>query len=206
MINSVFSQKKQVKHTLVEYVFNPTTTPVLISPINYPPQGIAAYNNDETETTQGQRIGNQIVPVYWDWNVLMYDSPAGTESVVRLTIFEWLMPINHSDETPSAGDIYDTSASAFLYIAPLNYDTKTQYRIMYDQIITLVSGASTQVVSKRFHFTVDDFSVKQWKFIGDSQSGTSGALIKGNIFAFFTSDGAIETPEIQWSSYLCFTD
>jgi hypothetical protein len=206
MIDSTLSLKKQVKHTIVEYAFSPTTTPLLINPIYYPQQGISAYNNDDADTSQGQRIGNQIVPYYWDWNVLMYDSTAGTESVVRLTLFEWLMPINHSDEVPTVGDIYESSASAYLYLAPLNYDTRTQYNILFDGIITLVTGSESQVKSKRFRFHTKDFTVKQWKFIGDSQFSTSAALIKGNIFAFFTSDGAIETPDIEWSSYLCYTD
>jgi hypothetical protein len=89
--------EQQVKYTFLEYSFSPTSTPTIISPISYPAQGIAAYSNDETESSQGQRIGNKIVPQWWDYVLTVYDSTAGTESVLRIVIFEWLLSINHSD-------------------------------------------------------------------------------------------------------------
>jgi hypothetical protein len=89
---------------------------------------------------------------------------------------------------------------------PLNYDTRTMYNVLYDKCHTLVTGSTTQVKHIKLRFTEKDFSVKQLKFIGDSQSGTSAALIKGNLFVFFVSDGAVETPDVEFTSYFGYTD
>jgi hypothetical protein len=206
MIKSLTSVEKQVKHTFLEYSFSPTTTPTLIVPLSYPAQGVAAYNNDETETSQGQRIGNKIVPQWWDYVLTIYDSTAGTESVCRIIIFEWLLPVEHSDMVPVIGDIFADGSSSYFYDCPLNFDNRTKYRILYDNCLTLVTGSQTQVRHLKLHFTEKNFSVKEWKFIGDSQSGVTAALIKGNIYAFFVSDGAIETPDVQFTSYFGYTD
>jgi len=206
MIKSMTAVEHQVKHTFLEYSFSPTSTPTIISPVSYPAQGIAAYSNDETESSQGQRIGNKIVPQWWDYVLTVYDSTAGTESVLRIVIFEWLLPINHSDENPVAGDIFADGSSSYFYNCPLNYDTRSKYNVLYDQCHTLVTGSQTQVKHIKLRFTENDFSVKQLKFIGDSQSGTSAALIKGNLFVFFVSDGAVETPDVEFTSYFGYTD
>jgi hypothetical protein len=206
MIKSLTFVEKQVKHTFLEYSFSPTSTPTLIVPLSYPAQGVAAYNNDETETSQGQRIGNKIVPQWWDYVLTIYDSTAGTESVCRIIIFEWLLPVEHSDMVPVIGDIFADGSSSYFYDCPLNFDNRTKYRILYDNCLTLVTGSQTQVRHLKLHFTEKNFSVKEWKFIGDSQSGVTAALIKGNIYAFFVSDGAIETPDVQFTSYFGYTD
>jgi hypothetical protein len=206
MIKSLMTVEKQVKHTFLEYAFNPTTTPVLIVPVTYPAQGVAAYNTDETETSQGQRIGNKIVPQWWDYVLTIYDSTAGTESVCRIIIFEWLLPVEHSDMVPVVGDIFADGSSSYFYDCPLNFDNRTKYHILYDKCHTLVTGSVTQVIHLKLHFTQKDFAVKEWKFIGDSQSGVTAALVKGNLYAFFVSDGAIETPDVQFTSYMGYTD
>jgi hypothetical protein len=206
MIKSLMTVEKQVKHTFLEYTFSPTTTPVLIVPVTYPAQGVAAYNTDETETSQGQRIGNKIVPQWWDYVLTIYDSTAGTESVCRIIIFEWLLPVEHSDMVPVVGDIFADGSSSYFYDCPLNFDNRTKYHILYDKCHTLVTGSVTQVIHLKLYFTQKDFAVKEWKFIGDSQSGVTAALVKGNLYAFFVSDGAIETPDVQFTSYMGYTD
>jgi hypothetical protein len=206
MIKTAIVKDLQVKHTLIEYAFSPTTTPILINPISYPAQGIAAYNTDESETTEGQRIGNQIVPVSFEWMLTIYASATGLASVCRIILFEWLMPIEHSDMVPVAGDIYADGSSSYFYNCPLNFDNRSKYNILHDKVYTLVTGAETQITHINIKKTIKDFRVKKWKFRGDSETGTSAALIKGNIFAFFVSDGALETPDVELTSYLCYTD
>jgi hypothetical protein len=206
MIKSALKKDLQVKHTLIEYAFSPTTTPILINPISYPAQGIAAYNSDESETTEGQRIGNKIVPVSFEWMLTIYASATGLASVCRITLFEWLLPIEHSDMVPVAGDIYADGSSSYFYNCPLNFDTKSKYHILHDKVYTLVTGADTQITHINLRKTIKHFAVKEWKFRGDSESGTSAALIKGNLYAFFVSDGALETPDVELTSYLCYTD
>jgi hypothetical protein len=206
MIKSSMSVEKQIKHTFLEYSFSPTTTPTLIVPLVYPAQGVAAYNTDESESSQGQRIGNKLTPQWWDYVLTIYDSTAGTESICRIIIFEWLLPVEHSDMVPVIGDLFADGSSSYFYDCPLNFDNRSKYHILYDVCHTLVTGAETQVKHIKLHFTTKDFVVKEWKFIGDSQSGVTAALIKGNLYAFFVADGAIETPDVQFTSYFGYTD
>jgi Holliday junction resolvasome RuvABC endonuclease subunit len=206
MIKSAINVEKQVKHTYFEQAINATTTPVLEVPINFPAQGIAAYNTDESESSQGQRIGNKIHIDFWKFNMTVYDSTAGTESVFRYIIFQWLVPTDIAGEVPVIGDILAIGSSSYFYNVALNYDNRSKYHIIKDECVTLVTGSNTQVRHWTHSFTPKNFAVKELKFIGDSQSGLTASMIKGNIYIFFMSDGAFEVPLIEYSSYFGYTD
>jgi hypothetical protein len=206
MIKSALTAEMQVKHTYFEQAINATTTPVLEVPINFPAQGVAAYNTDESESTQGQRVGNKIEIEFWKLNLTVYDSALGTESVFRAIIFQWLVPVDIGGEVPAIGDILAIGSSSYFYNVPFNYDNKSKYHIIKDEVCTLVTGSNTQVRHWSWSFSPKDFAVKTLKFIGDSQSGLSASLIKGNIYIFFMSDGAVEVPLIEYASYFGYTD
>lgn len=197
---------KQVKHTQLEYQFSVNTGYTLAAPISYPSQGVAAFNNDETDNNEeGQRIGNTIFPRSFLFN---YSLTIGdTTNFVRVVIFEWLVPINNSSEIPGAGDIFENPSTSYSYLSPLNYDNRKNYHILHDKVYKMVTNGSNEIMVGKLTFYAKNYRNKKWIFIGDSQSGTSASLTKGNTFLFATSDSSLPPhPQLSFSTRLTFTD
>nr|WAE42889.1 MAG: capsid protein [Cressdnaviricota sp.] len=201
----VVAGEAQVKHTQAEYGSTTSNTPSLISPVSWPGQAITAYTGDESESSSGGRIGNTInLKSFQMWMNL---SAGDTTNIVRITWFQWLVPNDHSDETPVFGDIFTEYTGSYPYLSPFNYDNRKKYKILHDKIYTLVTGGSNQTRILKFNFTAKDFAVKKIAFIGDSQTGTSAGVIKGNIYYFISSDSSVlPHPGFITSCRLNFTD
>jgi hypothetical protein len=206
MISSALNTNRQTKFTYNEYVFSPPLTGIIAQPVAIPVQGVEAYNSDEVTGTQGQRIGNSINPLQIDYTFTAYVSGAGTESVVRMIMFEWLVPQEHSDEQPVVGDILQVSLTSYPYNTPLNFENKSKYHILADRVFTLVTGAETQVIHHKMVFKQSHLKCKQWKMTGDSQMGTGAGIIKGGIYVMWFSDGSIETPDLETATRLLYSD
>jgi len=205
----VISQSKQVKHTQFEQAFAVTdSTTGIYSIVFYPAQGVSAYSDEETESSnQGQRIGNKVEQrcLNFNYQVQLGSGVFGTdtENVVRVTIFEWLM--DFSSEAPTFGDVFVESTTSFPYLSPFNVDTKEKYRILYDKRHDLSNAAGNPYMETKF---VEFRNLKPWvKFFGDSVSGVGAQLIKGNIFLIVSSDSsATPHPTLTYSTMYTFTD
>lgn len=187
MILSEVGKEKQIKFVSLEYqtTISDSYTQFLV-PVNWPAQGVKAYDTDETGATQGQRVGNKIEFEWLEYNsTLTIDSGTNT-TFVREIMFQWLIPIEHSDDTPTIGDILQTGAPVLPYICPLNYENRSKYKILFDRKTVLTTSGYNQAVVN--HNVIRKLPVETLRFTGDAESGFSSGLIKGNIFVFVISD------------------
>jgi hypothetical protein len=207
MIKSAMDKEKQIKFSSQEFSNSPTTSAGALVPINWPGQGIKAYSEDETNSTQGERIGNKIELQWLDFNFTANcsDNDESPFNNLRVILFQWLVPLDVSEEVPITGDILQTAGSSYPYICPLNYENRSKYKILMDETYTLTQGASSGTIVKRRRFKQSEL-YKDIKFIGDSEVGQTAAIIKGSIWLLLYSDALLLTPDFYCSTTLYYTD
>jgi len=207
MIESAIHKELQVKFTSTEYQTLVDNVGLVLVPVSWPAQGVEAYSSDEGNATQGQRIGNKVEFQYMDFNMYWTIDQSSIVTYARFILFQWNPPIETSGEIPGIGDILQTSGSALPYLCPLNYENRSKYHILADFTTVLTQyGSNGGFVSRR---KVKHLPVSTLKFIGDTESGTSAGLIKGNLFIFAVSNqGSIlgHPPTLGFTSALYYTD
>jgi hypothetical protein len=208
MLQSAMSVEKQIKFTSLEFSQSTVSTSGLIgSAVYWPYQGVEAYDNDEDTGSQGQRVGNQITMKWMDLNYTVFINSIADYNIYRVILFQWLVPIDHSDEAPVVGDILQITDPYYPWQSPFNFENKSKYHILYDKVGTVTNtGSSKQVVCNKIHVKESDLACKQLRFIGDSEGGASGSLVKGNIFSLIFSDAAVEYPTFKFTSAFYYTD
>jgi len=208
MLQSALSKEKQIKWVCTEFesTVSDSYTDFLV-PVPWPAQGTAAYDTDETGSTQGQRIGNKIEFQFWNWNTTWALDTEVSTTYAREIMFQWLQPIEDSADRPVIGDILQLGSPTVPMLTPLNYENRSKYHIIHDNVIILTnSGNNQRIVQKK---TVRDIPVKTLRFTGDSQSGFGATMIKGNLFVLVISDqDAIlgHPPAFAYSSAIYYTD
>lgn len=203
--NEVVLKNKPLKFTYNEYSTNMTNSAVIVEPILWPAQSIAAWNNDESDTSYSGRIGNEIIlkKIVIEMELNAESSGGFTTNYCRVIVFQWLMDTQY--ENPIVGDILLGVPGSYEYLTPLNPINSQKYKILMDKRFILVNDCSNQ--TQKHTFSMMHFPVKKIRFGEDATNGFAANIVKGSIFMILCSDsGAIPHPTYTHNVLMQFSD
>ena len=108
---------------------------------------------------------------------------------------------NENGTPLTLGTVLQYTGSAYAITSPYNYDNSSKYKVLYDKVWTLSSGAgvtgSTPArclrISKKLGHEI------QW-------SANTTTVLDGGLCVFFISDVSLNPPSVQYQTRVYFTD
>lgn len=147
-------------------------------------------------TAINERIGNKINVKSLFVRLQVQANATASYNSVRLMVIRWM-----SAGTPVIGSILLSSGlpSTMRHLAQLNYSSKPNYQVKYDQTFLLADTANLDIPA----IQIDKFFIKRF---GDVHWDDANSPIKGQLYLMAISDSSVNFPELTFTSRIRYTD
>lgn len=187
-INRLLNAQIETKHSYTNLLHLPTFNGSLSNITNVINQGDGVYN---------ERVGD-VVKLHFLRIKLLITAQTATPQHVRVIIFQYRLP-SAGATAPSIGEIVEAAylGTSYVPFAPLSYNDKQQFKILYDKRLAVSSTDRTFVVMNK---SISNFN-KTMKF----DVGTAN-VSKNGLFLLTFSNVNVSPPYVEFFSELYYKD
>lgn len=138
------------------------------------------------------RQGNSILYKYLTFHNQLQMNPSATGTIVRVMVF--VDTESTAGTAPTIAQLQETASST---ISPINADYTSRFTVLFDDIIDL--SINGQRVDNRKHYSSLNFHAK---YTGSAAANYD----KNQIFLFYVSNEAVNTPILNYYSRIAYYD